>query len=116
APSIESDSAASATALSADTQSLKQVDVRVRYQSRLRNPERCQQLPCYAFSSSGGVAVAQDDLDLQETSEPADFIKVNSRAVDHEELPSLLHDTPNAKRFAQDCRDGLGSEQAQWAY
>jgi len=55
----------------------------VRYQSRLRNPERCQQLPCYAFSLSGGVAVAQDDLDLEETPKPADFIKVNSRPVDH---------------------------------
>src|SRR5438445_1139049 len=96
------------TASLADTQFLKQVDIRVRYQSRLRNPERGQQLPCYAFSLSGGVAVAQDDLDLQETPKPADFIKVNSRPVDHEELPPLLHDTPNAKRLAQDRRDGLG--------
>src|SRR5438093_172531 len=71
-------------------------------------PRALPQLPCYAFSLSGGVAVCQDYLDLQETPKPPDLIKVNSRPVDHEELPPLLHDTPNAKRLAQDRRDGLG--------
>src|SRR5207247_7810202 len=95
---------------------LEQIDVRTRHQSGLRNPQRRHQFARDSFPLDRGFAVCQNDLDLQESPESVDFVEVDARAADHEDLASFLYDTPNAQRSSQDRRDGLASVHAERTY